>query len=77
VNATEYLSVGFNAMSNDAAVAMRARRRQRVYRALEAVEGVVLSRNHYVESLVIFVFANFASSHTRISRAVRFLAVMN
>jgi len=43
VDAAEDLSVCFNAVSDDPAVAMRANRRQRVYRALETVGGVVFS----------------------------------
>jgi len=69
VDATENLSVRFNTVPNDPAVAMRANRRQRVDRALEAVEGVVLPANDYFERLVIFVFANFACSHTERFRA--------
>jgi hypothetical protein len=64
VDAAEDLSVGFNAMADDPAVAVRANRSQRVDRALEAVEGVVLPTNDYFKRLVIFVFANFACSHT-------------
>jgi len=75
VNTTEHLSVGFNAMSDDPTLAMRANRRQRVYRALEAIEGVVLPCNDNVESLVIFVFTNFAFSHTKVSRAGSLVAV--
>jgi len=56
-------------MSDDPAVAMRANRRQRVDRALEAIEGVVLSANDYFERLVIFVLANFTCSHTQKFRA--------
>lgn len=76
MDAAEDLSVGFNAMSNNPAVAMRANRRQRVYRALEAVEGVVLPANDHFKRLVIFIFANFACSHTQIfSRLSSFAAV--
>jgi hypothetical protein len=69
VDATENLSVRFDAMSDDPAVAMRANRRQRVDRALEAIEGVMLSGNDYFEGLVIFVLANFTCSHTHKFRA--------
>jgi hypothetical protein len=77
VHATEDLSIRFNAVSDNAAVAMRAYRRQRVYRALEAVEGVVLPCNDDVERLVIFISTNFAFSHTKVSRVASFLAVVN
>jgi hypothetical protein len=64
VDAAEDLSVCFNAVSDDSAIAMRANRRQRVDCALEAVEGMMLPANDYFERLVIFIFANFACSHT-------------
>ena len=64
VDTAEDLSVGFNTVSHNPAVAMRANRRQRVDRALEAVERVVLPANDHFKRLVIFVFANFAYSHT-------------
>jgi hypothetical protein len=64
MDATENLSVGFNAVSHDPAVAMRTNRRQRVYRALEAIEGVMFPANDYFKRFVIFIFANFACSHT-------------
>ena len=41
---------------------MWAVRGQRVDRAFEAVEGVMLAIDHHVERFVIFVFANFACS---------------
>jgi hypothetical protein len=68
MDAAEDLSVGFNAVSDDSAVAMRANRRQRVDCALEAVEGVMFPANDYFERLVIFILANFACSHTQIFR---------
>jgi len=64
VDAAEDFSVSFNAVSDDSAVAMRANRRQRVDRALEAIEGVMLPANDDFKRLVIFIFANFACSHT-------------
>ena len=69
MNAAEDLSVGFNAVSHDPAIAMRANRGERVDRALEAVERGVLPANHNSERLVIFVFANFAFSRTQAFRA--------
>ena len=75
VDAAENVSVCFDAVSYNPATAMGAHRCQRVNRALEAVKRVVFPRNDYVESFVIFVFTNFASSHTKISRAVTFVAV--
>ena len=64
VDAAENLSLRFHAVPDDSAVAMRTNRRQRVYRALEAVERVMLAGNDHFKRLVIFVFANFACSHT-------------
>jgi hypothetical protein len=64
MDATEDLSIGFHAVANDAALAVRANRRERVDCALEAIEGVMLAGNDHLKRLVIFIFANFASSHT-------------
>ena len=64
MNATEDLSVGFYAMPDDSAIAVRADRRQCVDRAFEAVERVMLSGYDHLKRLVIFIFANFAFSHT-------------
>jgi hypothetical protein len=70
MDATEDLSIGFDAMSDDPAVAVRANRCQRMDRAFEAIEGVMLAGNDYFKRLVIFIFTNFACSHTTsISRA--------
>jgi hypothetical protein len=63
MDATENLSVGFNAVSHDPALTMRANRRQRMDRALEAIE-VMLPANDHFKRLIIFIFANFACSHT-------------
>jgi hypothetical protein len=43
VDAAENLSVSFNAVPDNPAIAMRANRRQRVDDALETVEGVTLT----------------------------------
>jgi len=51
-------------MPDDPTVAVRANWRERMDRALEAVKGVALIGNDYLKRLVIFIFANFASSHT-------------
>ncbi len=64
MDAAEDLSIGFNAVPDNSTVAMRANRRQRVDRALEAVERVVLPANDHFKRLVIFILANFACSHT-------------
>src|SRR5438132_1590315 len=64
VHAAVDFTVLLDSVSDHAAVAMRTHRRQRVDRALEAVEGVVLPLDHHFERFVIFVFANFACSHT-------------
>jgi hypothetical protein len=64
MDATENFSPLFHAVPNDPTVAVRANWRERMDRALEAVKGVVLIGNDYLKRLVIFIFANFASSHT-------------
>ena len=68
MDTTEDFSVRFDAVSDDTAVAVGANRRQRVDRALEAVESVTLSAHDDFKRLVIFVLANFACSHTQFVR---------
>jgi hypothetical protein len=69
MNATVDLSISFYTVPDDSAVAMWADRRQRVDRALEAIECVTLSGYHHFKRLVIFIFTNFACSHTQFFRA--------
>jgi hypothetical protein len=69
VDTTEDFSVGFDAVAHDTATAVRTNRRQRVDRALEAVESVTLSAHDDFKRLVIFVLANFACRHTQFVRA--------
>ncbi len=69
MNATEDLSIGFHTMPDDSAVAVRTDRCQRVDRAFEAVECVMLSGYDHFKRFVIFIFANFACSHTQFFRA--------
>jgi hypothetical protein len=69
MNAAIDLSVGFHAVPDDPAIAVRADRRQGVDRAFEAIECVMLSGYHYFERFVIFIFANFACSHTQLFRS--------
>src|SRR5205814_1896217 len=69
MNAAENLSIRFNAVSDDPAVAVGANRRQCMDRALEAIEGVMLPANDHFKRFVVFIFANFAYSHTQIFRA--------
>lgn len=69
MNAAIDLSVGFHAMADDPAVAVWADRRQRVDRAFKAIERVMLSGYDHFKRLVIFIFANFACSHTQLFRA--------
>jgi hypothetical protein len=69
MNAAEDLAVSFNAVPDNPAVAVRANRRQRMDRALEPVERVVRPVNDHFKRLVVFIFANFACSHTQIFRA--------
>jgi len=76
MDAAEDFTSLLHAMSDDPAVAVRANRRERMDRALKAIEGVVCAGNDYLERLVIFVSTNFACSHTKcLSRAVAFAAV--
>ena len=75
MDAAEDLSVSFNAVPDNPAIAMRASRRQSVDGALETVEGVVLPADDHFKRLVIFVVANFECSH--VSRAEKFVAVFS
>ena len=64
MDATKDLSVGFHTVTDDSALAVRTNRCQRVDRALETIERVMLAGYDHFKRLVIFVFANFACSHT-------------
>ena len=71
MDTTEDLAVGFDAVADDTAIAVRANRRQRVDCALETVESVTFSAHDYLKRFVIIILANFASSHTQFVRARR------
>ena len=76
MDAAEDFSSLLHAVTDDPAVAMRADRCQRVDRTLEAIEGMMLSGNNHFKGLVIFIFTNFACSHTKyLSHAVALAAV--
>src|SRR5512134_964006 len=76
VLAAEDLPVVLDAMADDAAVAVRASRRELRDRALEAVEGVCGAVGHlHRERLRVAVAADFASRHVASFHAARrFLA---
>jgi hypothetical protein len=69
MDATEDLSIGFHAVADHPALAVRANRCERVDRAFEAIEGVMLPGNDHFKRFVIFVLANLAYSHTQTVRA--------
>jgi hypothetical protein len=69
MDTTEDLSVRFDTVADDTAVAVGANRRQRVDCALEAIEDVTLSAHDHFKRLVIIVLANFACRHTQFVRA--------
>jgi hypothetical protein len=69
MNAAENFTAGFHAVPKDSTIAMRADWSQRVDRALEAIERVMLAGYDHLKRLVIFIFANFACSHTQLFRA--------
>jgi hypothetical protein len=75
VDAAENLSVSFNAVPDNPAIAMCTNRRQRVDGALETVEGVVLPADDHFKRRVIFVFANLTCSHTQSFARREFVAV--
>jgi hypothetical protein len=56
-------ALGFDAMADDSALAVRARRRQCVDRALETVENVGLSGVNHFKGLIVVVSADFALGH--------------
>ena len=68
MDAAENLSVCFDAVADHPAAAVRANWRQRMDRALEAIEGVMLPADDHFKGFVVFIFANFACSHTQIFR---------
>jgi hypothetical protein len=63
MNAAEYLAALFHAVTDDPAIAMLTGRRERVDRTFETIEDMLLSARRDLESLVVIVPANFASSH--------------
>ena len=69
VNTTEDLSVRFDAMADDMAVAVGGNRRKRVNCAFEAIEGVTFPTHDHFKGVVIIVLANFACRHTQFVRA--------
>jgi hypothetical protein len=66
MNAAIDLPIGFHTVPHDPTIAVWAERRQRVDRAFEAIEGVMLSGYDHFKRLVIFVFTNFACSHAQL-----------
>ena len=62
MDTTEDLSVRFDAVADDPAVALGANGRKRVNCALEAIEGVTFPTNDHFKNLII-VLANFACRH--------------
>jgi len=76
VDTTEDLSVRFDAMSDNTAITVGTNRRQRVDRALEAVESVTLSAHDDFKRLVIIVLANLACRHTQFRSRERTLPVV-
>jgi hypothetical protein len=69
MNAAEDLSIGFHTVSHDPAVTVGADRSQRVDRAFEAIKCVMLAGYDHLKCLVVFIFTNFACSHTQFFRA--------
>ena len=69
MDTTEDMSVRFDAVAYDTAIAVRANRREGVDCALEAIKDVALSAHDDFKRLVIIVFANFACRHTQFVRA--------
>ena len=64
VNAAEDLSVCFDTVTDDSAIAVRANRRQRVDCAFEAIEGVTLSTHNDFKTPLSYSFSQ--TSHVGI-----------
>ena len=78
MDAAADLSVSFNGVPNNPAIARRATWRQRVDGALETVEGVTLPADDHFKRLVIFVVANLTCKpNTDVSRAERLATVFS
>src|SRR5436190_15836079 len=69
IDAAEDLSVPFDPMADDTAIALRTNGREGVDRAFEAIKDVALSSHDDFKGLVIIVIADFAFSHTQFVRA--------
>ena len=76
VDTTEDLSVRFDAMANDTAVAVGTNRRERMDRALEAIENMAFSADYDFKRLIIIVLANLACRHTQFRSRERTLPVV-
>src|SRR5512134_121090 len=63
VRAAVHLSAGLDAVADDAALAVRAGRRERLYRALEAVERMRGAGEGDVHRLVVIVAAGLTAGH--------------
>ena len=76
MDAAEDFAPLLHTVTDDPALAVGANGGQRVDCALEAIEGVVLASDNHLKGLVIFIFTNFACSHTKsLSRTAAFAAV--
>lgn len=64
MDAAKDLSIGFHAVADDTAVAVRANWRQCMDCAFEAIKRVMLVANDHLKRFVVVIFANFAFSHT-------------
>jgi hypothetical protein len=63
VRTTVESAIGLETVPHDAAIAMLARRGQRMDRAFETVEGMGTSTLYDLEGLVVVVTADFADGH--------------
>jgi len=63
VGATEEPASNFHSMSNNFALAMFADWRDRLNRALEAVEYMAISSRYDLETFVVVISTNFALCH--------------
>ena len=64
MSAAEDLRVGFHSVADDPTMTVRTDWRERMDCTFEAIEPVMLARYHDFKCFVVFIFANFAFSHS-------------
>jgi len=73
MGAAKISRVGFYAVTDNFASAIRTNRREPVNRAFKTIEDVTVSRRNYLKSQIIIVAANFTLCHYFFSFYLYFL----